>query len=262
MNSHTTMIMKKLTITFYFDVVSPYACLSFFVLKRYRKLWNLDLQLKPVFLGGIMKLANNRPPGMHPLRSQFLIKDFQRNKQYFHLPEMCDNIPDNFIPDVARQSLQVQRFLSYTFDNITPSSSLINSTTSRRRSDVEEVIIEKKMALLQSFFEGIHFDKEERWKNNNCVFINDAWITKKALDSGVLDETFVQKALAASKKDVTVKQKVLSNTQDAVTVGGFGLPIMLVGENKEFYFGSDRFEQLACNFNLVWNGPDPTQSRL
>ena len=253
--SSNTM-MKKLTITFYFDVVSPYACLSFFVLKRYRKIWNLDLQLKPVFLGGIMKLADNRPPGMHPLRSKFLRKDFLRNKQYFNLPEMCNKVPDNFIPDVARKTLQVQRFLSYTFDNI----ALFDSKNTNTKDP--EVLIQKKMALLQSFFEGVHFDKEERLKNNNCVIIDDAWITKKALDSGVIDEFFVQKALLASKNDVNVKEKILTNTQDAVNVGGFGLPIMLVGEKKEFYFGSDRFEQLACNFNLAWNGPDPTRSHL
>lgn len=41
-------------VLFYYDVVSPWSMFAYQILKRYQKPWNLNLVLKPVFLGGIM----------------------------------------------------------------------------------------------------------------------------------------------------------------------------------------------------------------
>ncbi|KAM8982243.1 uncharacterized protein ACOB8E_002941 isoform 4-T4 [Sarcophilus harrisii] len=40
---------------FFYDLLSPYCWLSFEVLCRYRNIWNINLQLRPTFLAGIMK---------------------------------------------------------------------------------------------------------------------------------------------------------------------------------------------------------------
>ena len=32
---------------------------------EYEKIWDLDLELKPVYLGAIMKASENNPPGMN-----------------------------------------------------------------------------------------------------------------------------------------------------------------------------------------------------
>lgn len=246
--------VQKLKLVYYFDVVSPYACLGFFVLKRYITHWNLDLVLKPAFLGGIMKLAENQPPGMHPLRGAYLENDLRRNKHYFNLPEMCDGIPSNFISSVARKSLQVQRFLCYSFVKIDHEYN--NGNVLGKNA------VDKKLSLLQSFYEGVHFEKSERLMNENRVHINDDWIKRRALKSGVLDEKLILSALAASKDDKIVKKQVEANTVEAVDFGAFGLPVMLVGDKQEFFFGSDRFGQLASMFNLPWYGPDPNKSKL
>ncbi|XP_004382424.1 glutathione S-transferase kappa 1 isoform X3 [Trichechus manatus latirostris] len=39
----------------YYDVLSPYSWLSFEVLCRYQHVWNVDLQLRPSYIAGIMK---------------------------------------------------------------------------------------------------------------------------------------------------------------------------------------------------------------
>ncbi|XP_074123785.1 glutathione S-transferase kappa 1-like isoform X4 [Sminthopsis crassicaudata] len=40
---------------FFYDLLSPYCWLSFEVLCRYQNIWNINLQLRPTFLAGIMK---------------------------------------------------------------------------------------------------------------------------------------------------------------------------------------------------------------
>ncbi|XP_057360843.1 glutathione S-transferase kappa 1 isoform X2 [Manis pentadactyla] len=39
----------------FYDVLSPYAWLGFEVLCRYKNIWNINLQLRPSFLAGVMK---------------------------------------------------------------------------------------------------------------------------------------------------------------------------------------------------------------
>ncbi|XP_043935779.1 glutathione S-transferase kappa 1 isoform X2 [Protopterus annectens] len=43
----------------FYDVVSPYSWLAFEVLCRYRNVWNVDLRLRPGFLGGLMNLSGS-----------------------------------------------------------------------------------------------------------------------------------------------------------------------------------------------------------
>jgi glutathione S-transferase kappa 1 len=49
------MSPKPLLVHYYFDVLSPYQCLAWHVLQRYKQLWNINLVLHPIFLGGVMK---------------------------------------------------------------------------------------------------------------------------------------------------------------------------------------------------------------
>ncbi len=55
----------KLKIELFYDCLSPYSWLAFEVLHRYKKIWNFELELKPIFLGAVMKGSNNTPPGLN-----------------------------------------------------------------------------------------------------------------------------------------------------------------------------------------------------
>ncbi|XP_028833122.1 glutathione S-transferase kappa 1-like isoform X2 [Denticeps clupeoides] len=56
---------RKLVELFY-DVVSPYSWLGFEVLRRYTDVWNINLKLRPAFLGGVYKGSGNRSPDNVP----------------------------------------------------------------------------------------------------------------------------------------------------------------------------------------------------
>ncbi|XP_074003242.1 glutathione S-transferase kappa 1 isoform X2 [Numenius arquata] len=47
--------MGRTLVDLFYDVVSPYSWLGFEVLCRYQHIWNIDLRLRPAFLGGIMQ---------------------------------------------------------------------------------------------------------------------------------------------------------------------------------------------------------------
>ncbi|WAQ83719.1 hypothetical protein PtA15_4A167 [Puccinia triticina] len=57
---------KRLTIRLSYDIVSPWSYFAYVVLKRYRPIWDFDLILNPVYLGGVMKGSKNTPPFAAP----------------------------------------------------------------------------------------------------------------------------------------------------------------------------------------------------
>lgn len=60
----------------------------------------------------------------------------------------------------------------------------------------------------------------------------------------------------------SIKERLKQNTNEAVEAGAFGVPTMLVSSNDDdkpqFFFGSDRFEQMAFLTGKKWHGYNPT----
>ncbi|KAG9344929.1 hypothetical protein JZ751_009469 [Albula glossodonta] len=77
---------SRKVIELFYDVVSPYSWLGFEVLCRYRYVWNIDLKLRPAFLGGIMQGSGNKPPGLVPNKFLYMGKDLSRLAEYFDVP--------------------------------------------------------------------------------------------------------------------------------------------------------------------------------
>ena len=75
--------------------------------------------------------------------------------------------------------------------------------------------------------------------------------------------THVSWTLLAGLIDVAttqdVKDKLRHNTEEAIKLGAFGAPFIVVDD--QIYFGSDRLEQMAFTHNLPWVGPDPHRAK-
>ena len=93
------------------DVCSPYSYLGFHLAHRLMQLpgWkdSVRLELRPVFLGGIMKSSGNTPPAKNPAKGRFLGSDLRLQAAYFGVPY---RMPSNFW-DTVTSSLGAQRLL-------------------------------------------------------------------------------------------------------------------------------------------------------
>jgi 2-hydroxychromene-2-carboxylate isomerase len=53
---------QKPKLTLFVDIVSPFAYMAFYVLQRSAAFKQVDITYIPIFLGGVMKACDNRPP--------------------------------------------------------------------------------------------------------------------------------------------------------------------------------------------------------
>jgi 2-hydroxychromene-2-carboxylate isomerase len=53
---------QKPKLTLFVDIVSPFAYMAFYVLQRSAAFKQVEVTYIPIFLGGVMKACDNRPP--------------------------------------------------------------------------------------------------------------------------------------------------------------------------------------------------------
>eukprot|EP00916_Digyalum_oweni_P025415 GHVL01041879.1.p1 GENE.GHVL01041879.1~~GHVL01041879.1.p1 ORF type:complete len:144 (-),score=27.59 GHVL01041879.1:244-675(-) len=65
---------------FFFDVVSPYSYFAFKSLRLYQKSkWkNIEIIMKPIFLGGLFKEIDSQPPGQFQPKAKYMLQDLPR----------------------------------------------------------------------------------------------------------------------------------------------------------------------------------------
>ena len=66
------------TVEFCFDIVSPAAFLAWHVLPRVAEKAGAEIKYTPMFLGGLMEAAGNRPPMTCPNKGKWMNSDLQR----------------------------------------------------------------------------------------------------------------------------------------------------------------------------------------
>lgn len=211
-------------------MVSPYSYLAFEILLRYEKVWNLDLQLRPFFLGGVMQTTGNRPPAMVPAKAPYLFKDVYRSGAYLGLKLQQ---PTNF----PALTLNAQRVLTYL-------------TLQKNRAAV--IALSKK--LWQWY-----------WCEDKNIALNDVLLEAciEAIPSSREEATVI---VTQKSQEEHIKEALKASTAEAVRRGAFGAPTMFVrkkgdpAEAEEMYFGSDRFHLIAMHLGVPWLGPDPSNT--
>lgn len=231
--SSSTPACKKLNVDFYFDTVSPYTWPAFEVLVRYRQRWDLDINYKPVFLGGLTHGASN--PYLNsiaecPNKGAYNFMDLEkRTARFFNIPFKMKEDPISLIGVIG--SLQQQRFITAVLKNYPHT--------------IESVI---RGFWLRSWSEDLDVHTVED-------------ITAVASKAG-LDSHQIGHCLEEMKAE-EVKTVLKQVTAEAVERGAFGAPTMFFsqqGEREHMFWGSDRFEMVAFLYNKQWLGPDPDRS--
>lgn len=207
----------------FYDIVSPYSYLALVTLDRYRatKWPQLELVLRPAFLGGVMKAVGNVPPATLPQRAPYLLRDIARLSRHIGV-EMT--LPEVF----PGNTLNTMRFLRVVDD-------------------------ENDQALLRAVSFALY---RAHWGRGEAVDTTDS-LVRAAKEAGV-DEARAQ-AWAAKTGDAAVKERLKAATDEAVARGAFGFPAMFVNKDgdDEMFFGHDRISLLAAEMGLPWQGLRP-----
>lgn len=217
-NEIHSLLMNK--VVFFFDIVSPYSWIAWEVLLRYEKQWNLFITVQPVFLGGVMHLAGNRPPAELPARGKYLRQDLQRSSQYYGMSLV---FPSHF----PLKTLKCMRLLVAI------------------QKDVPEL-----MRDAMSEFWKLYWSLGED--------VTDEKVQMEVLQRIGCDSETSQKLIKKASSPIA-KETLSRTTKEAVDQGAFGLPVMLVTNaskgKTEFFFGSDRFHHIAVFLGKSYEGP-------
>ena len=191
-----------------FDFVSPNAYMIWWPLREVVKRTGAELDVTPVFLGGMHKLTGNAPPMIRN-------KDVKGKVEYDML-EM-----QRFI--AKHQLSKFKMHPQFPFNSITLQRMLYAADQDGRGVQFAE-------AMLPAIWEeGIDITDPE------------------ALGAAVQGAGFDAKDLFERSQSQEVKDGLVANTSAAVERGAFGIPTMYVGPKggkTEMFFGKERLAQI------------------
>ena len=121
----------------------------------------------------------------------------------------------------------------------------------------------------EATFHAIWTDTSNRDDSDRAVMSEET--LRSICGAGGLQPADIEVTLA-SIGEAVVKETLRSSVEEAIELGAFGAPFMVVskpglpegvggvdGDVPIVFFGSDRFEQMAFTLGLPWVGPDPTR---
>ncbi|WFD34493.1 hypothetical protein MCUN1_001334 [Malassezia cuniculi] len=204
-------------IVMYFDCVSPWSYVALAVVRRYKKVWNVELELIPMSLSYIMKFANNKPPITIPNKGMLMMSELGR------VPRMYGvriSPPKSFPFD----TMLLQQFLTLLKEKFP--------------EDIEEVA--------QQFFNHI-------WRDGNRLATADEI---SAFAATIYPKEKLEQLAGFAEKDVRIRLAKQGQAL-AEDEGVFGSPWFVVtradGESISA-FGSDRFEHIAAFLHKPYLG--------
>ncbi|NWV30648.1 GSTK1 transferase, partial [Grantiella picta] len=205
--------MGRTLVELFYDVISPYSWLGFEVLCRYQHIWNINLRLRPAFLGGIMQQTGNKPPAMLPKRGEYMLKDVKRMANYYEVPLHMSG--EAFQRIMGTSSLAAMRFIT-AIDMTNP---------------------QYLEPLSRQFWMRFWSQHEDISQPESILAV--------AQQAGLSAE-LSQKALEMISTP-TVKDRLKETTAEAIKYGAFGMPAVVAHYNGEphLFFGSDRLELLG-----------------
>ncbi|GAA5991319.1 hypothetical protein JCM10908_003255 [Rhodotorula pacifica] len=214
--------------TLYYDIVSPWSFMAYSVLKRYRQPWDMQLELKPMFLGGVMQASGNKPP--------ITVKNKGLWMNGSDLPLAFDFIKVDF-----------------TFPKQFPINT-INMMRALRA--IQQIAPEKLEKATDAFYAAFWQPKPSDMAAMDAVK-PDAF-PKILSKDGLFSEAEIKRIVEAANSD-EIKNLVKEESSKLAADGGaFGFPWIVVtrddGKERNF-FGSDRFEQIAYWLGKEWKGP-------
>ncbi|GAA5870028.1 hypothetical protein JCM3774_004340 [Rhodotorula dairenensis] len=220
--------------TLYYDIVSPWSFMAYTILKRYRQPWDMQLELRPMFLGGVMQASGNKPP--------ITVKNKGIWMNGSDLPLAFDYMK-----------------IEHTFPKQFPINTI---NIMRALRAVQEIAPEKLEKATDAFYAAFWQPKPSDPSAMEAVK-PDAF-PKILSANGLFSEAEIKRIAEAMNSD-KIKNLVKEESAKLVADGGaFGFPWIVVsrddGQERSF-FGADRFEQIAYWLGKEWQGPLANKSK-
>ena len=95
-------VVNMKTVEFFFDFGSPTTYLAWQRLKQLSDQYDLEIDYKPMLLGGVFKATNNSSPVTVPAKGAYMLKDLARFAKRY-------NVPLNFNPNFPINTLALMR---------------------------------------------------------------------------------------------------------------------------------------------------------
>ncbi|KAI8936032.1 hypothetical protein NX059_007534 [Plenodomus lindquistii] len=203
-------------ITFYVDIVSPFAYVAFYTLKHSPVFNGVEITCVPIVLGGLMKKCGNTPPLMIHNKKKWIDNERTRSADQMKVP-MTRETPPGF----PVNTLHIQRALT--------SLSLVRPE-----------LVERAVTL---FWRDMWAEWKEPTKPENILAI---------IKTVVGNEEEAQKIVSAMQSD-EVKKALSSNTDKAFEDGAFGLPWFVATNAKgktERFWGVDHIGHVCDHLEL------------
>lgn len=222
---------NKKQVELYYDVLSPYSWFAFEILTRYVSKWRqMELKLRPFALGDVMGATGNQPPGVNPIKMQYIAKDLMRIAKHTQVPMNLPSNPEEVI-----------------FKKGSKPSMLFVTAVDMECPEYTEELSRQFWMRVWSRDEGITTEEDCR---------------QAAKKAGIKDD-MIKKLIEKSKTEA-VADRLKSVCDQAVAEGAFGAPSIVIHVNgeKEFVFGSDRFDIIASILGEKYEGPQNELSKI
>ena len=231
--------MAQKTITYFYDCLSPFSFLAFQTFRRYEKVWDVKLVLKPMLLGIVMVSTGNTPPGARPW-AKYTAKvggqDMARNRKWFNIPDMKSSPSNFFGPNGPADKSGLSRDFRYM----------------RMLAAVEMKAPDALGDATEGVFRMIYTDERDA---EGRALVTEERLQAICERAGI--STAAAKDIVDSINSPPVKDHLKANIAEAVEKGAYGSPFYTCDD--QIYFGSDRLEQFAFTHGFPWYGPDPTR---
>jgi len=176
-----------------------------------------------------MNISGNRPPASLPLKAQYVHHDVRRSAQHFGLPPIVT--PSNF----PALTVVPQRLLL-----------AVQQQQEQQKSSDDSRLTNLSRQLWLSYWTKDEDISTEEVMKECCRRI------------GFSDEEI--KSLWEAIKSDSIKKRLIKETEDVVARGAFGAPSIFLKTkdgNEEYFFGSDRFDQIFPMIGIEYTGPFP-----
>jgi len=217
---------QKAHVKLLYDISSPYSYFAFATLLRYKEAWNLDVDLCPIFLGGVMVYTENTPPSLRPMEVPYIILDKGR-------------ISDQYSVDIRSPP-------GHPMD--TTSLNLIRFLRAVREEEGQEILAECTRLIFEEFYAvQTDYRTEKFWE---CLVPT---LTKENLAR-------IRQLSQTTRHKEGIKEDVKNAVEN---YGMFGAPWMVAtrasDRKVDVFFGADKFDAMGwwLGPEYVWRGPYP-----